>query len=204
MSAAILLGFIFYFAVFLGKAEETTITISKECDNYELSDGIHYLKITQDSDNTYIIEIECNNGDMIINNDYVKYFIDNNNDNSVSSSSAEITVADDEVKTGINPIDNSDSSTATKKWASKSKYIIFLVIVIMVSLFILGIFLILYWFCCQYSRQNDNNDCEYDYLPLKSNEQNKNEQNTNHNNQTIEYVTIPANNSAYGSVDQQL
>jgi len=53
-------------------------------------------------------------------------------------------------------------------------------------------FLILYWFCCQYSRQNNNNSDEYVYdsvnkhYYLKSKLRNPNE--------NIEYVPIPGNN----------
>jgi len=194
MLSLISLGFFTCFLILAGKAESNTNqeekTLSLECQKYGLTDGLHYLKITQNKVTSFIIQIACENGDMIVDmDDYTTYLQGNVEDSASSSSAIEITVADEEVETGINPIDD-DSSTYRGKFRTKSEYVIFLVIIIMVSVFSLGVFLVLYWFCCQHSRQNTNNDYDYDngnkYHRLQTKLKNKFTQN-------VEYVPIPTN-----------
>jgi len=112
-----------------------------ECEKFNLDDGTHYLKVTQSVEDSFIFEVACSNGNMLVDSAYMKYFQNNgdvNDEGEVNSLSSEITVADDEVKSGINPID--DSPTAYKKWKSKYQYVVFLVIIIMISVFGFGVF----------------------------------------------------------------
>jgi len=233
MTMFLFLSFFSCLFFFLGKADSNNVDsktiISMGCEKYDLTDGTHYLQITQNADAPVIIQIECDNGNMLVESDaYMNYFQDITLSSDTSKSS--ITVVDDsDIETGINPIE--DTNTSRKKWKSKSEYIIFLVIIIMISVFGVGVFLILYWCFCQQPKINNDNPNKYDYdenneyyhlqtqlknkhinnveyvpIPTKNDNDDESHNNDNNENQNINIYNNTNNNDnngKYGAVSQQ-
>jgi len=141
-------GFFVCILFFISKADlndGNIEIIAQECEKYDLTDGDHYLKSTQNDGTSIIFHVNCENGNMIISSDYLKDANDPSLTASLSPSSlleGDISIADDSLESGINPIDDGTSSNG--KWKSQTQYIIFLIIIIMISMFGIGFFFCYY------------------------------------------------------------